>query len=90
MVHIWQSLLKAAIGVMEMKKPPSQEAFLKQNNDLVLKLPNILRSRTFLALDNIETDPFAFCQGFEAFSLNRRMMDKKILTTFLLDKTKPL
>ena len=56
----------------------------------VLQLANILRSRTFLALDNIKADSLTFGQGFETFSLDRRMMHKKIFATFLLDKAKPL
>ena len=64
------------------------EAFFEQKGEVILKLTNILRSRTFFALDNIKANPVTFCQGFETFSLNRGMMYKKILTTFLFDETK--
>ncbi len=56
----------------------------------VLKLANILSSRTLSALDNIETDTITLGQRFKTFSLDGGMMHEKVLAALLLDKTKSL
>jgi hypothetical protein len=50
---------------------------------------NVNRSRTFLALLNIESNLFAFIQSFEAACVNSGIMDKNIGSIFLLNKTVP-
>jgi len=56
----------------------------------VLKLANILGSRTLGALDGFETDTITLGQRFETLGLDCGMVYEKILAAVLLDETKSL
>ncbi len=53
-----------------------------------LLLDNILCSRSFGTVNNVESYLGTLFQGLEAFSLDCRMMYKYIRSAFLLNKTK--
>lgn len=46
--------------------------------------------RSFLSLSHFHRDFLSFLQGFESFHLDCGVMNENVLTTFTLDKTKPL
>jgi hypothetical protein len=73
-----------------LKKAPIAGGFFKAKEEPVLKFANVLRRRALGAGNDIEAHPITFGQGLEAFSLNRGMVDEKILATFLLNKAEPL
>jgi hypothetical protein len=71
------------------KKSPRLRGLFSEQDAPLLELADIRRGRTFLAFDNVEADPVAFGQGFEALPLDRGMMHKQIFTAFLLDESEP-
>ena len=51
---------------------------------------NIAGGRAFRAIDNLELDPIAFLQGFEALGLDGGEVNKNVIAPVLCDETEPL
>ena len=54
-----------------------------------LDYSNVNRSQTFLTLLNVKRYTVTFIKGFEARCIDTGMVNKYIITLFLLDKSKP-
>jgi hypothetical protein len=55
-----------------------------------IQADDVLRSRTFLTLDDIELDLLALVQRLEARSLDRAVVDEYVLATFPSDEAETL
>jgi hypothetical protein len=70
------------------KKAPLARGFCRSIQ--FLELDDLVGGRTLGSLDNLESHPGAFLQGFEALGLNRGVVYEDIRAAILLDETKTL
>jgi len=77
----------AAGGLVEQTRIDN-ESILRYKNNLVSN--DVFGLRSFLPLRHFHRDFLSFLKGFEAFHLDRGMMNENVLPTFTLDETKAL
>jgi hypothetical protein len=70
------------------KKAPLARGFFRSLQ--LLELNDLVGGRTLGALDDLETHPGAFLQGFEALGLDGSVVHEDIRAAILLDEAKTL